>query len=655
MKKKLFLILCLSLSSIIDFAQGLQVNKKWGKPTQQELTMTEYATDPDADAVILYNKVETYYTICSNGFLVTNQVRCRIKVLKPDGKEWGNVSIGYWDHETNHEIREKVVGLKGISYNMENGTVVKAKLESSMIHEERLDKEQKQIKFSMPKVQVGTVMEYEYRIESEIFYDLRDWYAQSSIPVLYTEYSLSVPEWFKFSIEESGVNRLDKEQGGGSINLGNEIIPTNDCTFIGQNLPALKDDDFVWHAKDFGSKITHELRGIYVPGQVLKNYTANWEDIDKTLSDDTDFGGRLKKSSPLKEEIAASDIPSIADKKARALAVFQLLQKKVRWNGEYAFEAKSASKLLKEGTGTNADINFLYINMLRDAGVEAMPVLLRKRSRGRLPLTHASIKYLSTFVVGIQDTDSTLCYIDASVEAPSLNILPPELLVERARVYSPKGQGFWVDLQKVANGKEKKVIQGKLDSQGLLTGLCNNVYKDEEAAWVSKKWREAKDSLSMISSMKERDGIDITKYQRKSIADKTFTVRETIGFTKQFDTAGDQIYLNPLVLIPMKENPFKSEKRDLPVEFPYCQQETLNVMIELPAGYQVEDIPSPIALEFDGMTARVIYRQQNNQLAVQYRMEVSKLFYYQNQYADLRSFFDKIVESCNQILTVKKL
>ena len=52
MKKKLFLILCLSLSSIIDFAQGLQVNKKWGKPTQQELTMTEYATDPDADAVI---------------------------------------------------------------------------------------------------------------------------------------------------------------------------------------------------------------------------------------------------------------------------------------------------------------------------------------------------------------------------------------------------------------------------------------------------------------------------------------------------------------------------------------------------------------------------------------------------------------------------
>ena len=169
MKKKLFLILCLSLSSIIDFAQGLQVNKKWGKPTQQELTMTEYAADPDADAVILYNKVETYYTIRSNGFLVTNQVRCRIKVLKPDGKEWGNVSIGYWDHETNHEIREKVVGLKGTSYNMENGTVVKAKLESSMIHEERLDKEQKQIKFSMPKVQVGTVMEYEYWIESEIF------------------------------------------------------------------------------------------------------------------------------------------------------------------------------------------------------------------------------------------------------------------------------------------------------------------------------------------------------------------------------------------------------------------------------------------------------------------------------------------------------
>ncbi len=655
MKKSLFLILCLSLSCVIGAAQELQPNKKWGKPTQEELTMTQYAADPDAEAVILYNKVETYYTIRTNGFLITNEVKCRIKVLKPDGKDWGDVSIGYRDHETNHDIKEKVVGLKGTSYNMENGSLVKAKLESSMIHEERLDKEDKQIKFSMPKVQVGTVMEYEYRIESEIFYDLRDWYAQTGIPVLYTEYSLSVPEWFRFSIEESGVNHLDKEQSSSSINLGSDIIPTKEYTFVGQNLPALKDDDFVWHARDFGNKVTHELRGIYVPGQVHKNYTTNWEDIDKILADDNEFGGRLKKSSPLKEEIAASDIPSIADKKARALAVFQLLKKKVRWNGNYAFEAKSASKLLKEGTGTNADINFLYINMLRDAGIEAVPVVLRKRSNGRLPLTHASIKYLSTFVVGIQDTDSTLCYIDASVEAPSMNILPPVLLAERARVFSPKGQGAWVNLQMTTNGKAKRVIQGKLDSQGKLTGLCNNVYSDEEAARVCKKWREATDSLSVISRMKERDGIDITKYQRKSLANKALTVRESVGFTKQFDTAGDQIYLNPLVLIPMKENPFKSEKRDLPVEFPYCQQETLNVMIELPAGYQVEDMPSPIALEFDGMAAHVICKKNDNQLTVQYRIEIAKPFYDQSQYAELRSFFDKLVESCNQMLTVKKI
>ena len=84
MKKALFFILCLSLSSIISVAQELQPNKKWGKPTQEEMTMTQYAADPDAEAVILYNKVETYYTIRTNGFLITNQVKCRIKVLKPD-------------------------------------------------------------------------------------------------------------------------------------------------------------------------------------------------------------------------------------------------------------------------------------------------------------------------------------------------------------------------------------------------------------------------------------------------------------------------------------------------------------------------------------------------------------------------------------------
>ena len=59
--------------------------------------------------------------------------------------------------------------------------------------------------------------------------------------------------------------------------------------------------------------------------------------------------------------MTAAGIPQIADKQKRFDATWKLLRQHVRWNGDYAFWAKSGSKVLKEGTGTNADMNFLLI------------------------------------------------------------------------------------------------------------------------------------------------------------------------------------------------------------------------------------------------------------------------------------------------------
>ena len=50
----------------------------------------------------------------------------------------------------------------------------------------------------------------------------------------------------------------------------------------------------------------HWLAGIYIPGAVHKNYSTTWTDIDNQLMGDEEFGGRLKKSSPLKAEIVAA-------------------------------------------------------------------------------------------------------------------------------------------------------------------------------------------------------------------------------------------------------------------------------------------------------------------------------------------------------------
>lgn len=649
--KPLFLLL--SFWALNAVAQTLEPNLKWGKPTDYEMTMTEYADDRDADAVELCRVVSVCYQWINNDFRVNNYVKCRLKVLKPDGKRVGDQTISIRVNDPNHRV-ESVRGLKATTYNMENGKVVKTKMENSMIHEELYDKNTKLVKFSVPQVRVGSVIEYEYRLDSDFFYDLRDWYAQKGIPVFFTKYELAVPEWFSFSLDQTGMSRLEHEKKSSSMTIGDVHLSVDEDIFTGRNLPALKDDDFVWCAEDYGSKITHELKGIYVPGAVYKNYTSTWEDIDNMLLGDEEFGGRIKKSSPLKDDILSAGIPAISNPQERAAACWQLLRKKVRWNGDYAFWAKSGSKVLKEGTGTNADINFLYINMLHDAGLEAYPVALRLRSKGRLPLSHASLKYLTTFVVGIQIDDTTVAYMDASAEDGYLNVLPSRLLTQMARTIRKGRQGEWVNLLSTAQSTVTIAVQGTLNEEGLITGSRLTKCVGESAANLRKKWRTAKDSIDVIHSMQESDAMEVTQYQLEGRYDFSPTVFETVNFTKTCTTAGDLIYLNPLVFLPQQKNPFTADTRNLPVEFPYSQRETLNVMLKLPEGWQVEEAPKPVILKFDGITARIIVQQNGDMLQTQYRLDISRTFFSQEQYQELKNFLDKLVESNKQIITLKK-
>ena len=59
------LMLCLAA---VAWAQTIEPNLKWGKPTDTELNMTTYAPDPEAEAVVLCSQTELRYELSSNSF-----------------------------------------------------------------------------------------------------------------------------------------------------------------------------------------------------------------------------------------------------------------------------------------------------------------------------------------------------------------------------------------------------------------------------------------------------------------------------------------------------------------------------------------------------------------------------------------------------------
>ena len=50
-------------------ASAADVNMKFGKPTQEEMQMTTYDADPQADAVVLCRLTDVEYTVQTSSFL----------------------------------------------------------------------------------------------------------------------------------------------------------------------------------------------------------------------------------------------------------------------------------------------------------------------------------------------------------------------------------------------------------------------------------------------------------------------------------------------------------------------------------------------------------------------------------------------------------
>ena len=65
-----------------------------------------------------------------------------------------------------------------------------------------------EVKFEMPDVKVGSVVEVSYTISSEFVTWFREWYFQHTIPTLLSEYHTRIPEYFKFHIFQKGYEHL---------------------------------------------------------------------------------------------------------------------------------------------------------------------------------------------------------------------------------------------------------------------------------------------------------------------------------------------------------------------------------------------------------------------------------------------------------------
>ena len=200
MKIYKLILLCaglfLAAGSLLAFPYDDKNKIRFGKVDKAELEMTSYEVDTGAAAVILadigsssieWNQVKGF-------FEMVFERHCRIKIMKNTGYDYANIEIPVYNSTS---TKQYVSNLKAFTYNLDNGKIAKEKLSKKSTFEEKYSENWNLFKFTFPNVKEGSVIEFSFRITSD-WYTIRTWEFQKDIPVMWSEYTVKIPEYFNY-------------------------------------------------------------------------------------------------------------------------------------------------------------------------------------------------------------------------------------------------------------------------------------------------------------------------------------------------------------------------------------------------------------------------------------------------------------------------
>lgn len=647
--KKLTLALALLITLVPCFsltAHGQDI--RFGKVSEDEVAMTSYEKDPQAEALYIYDKRELSYLA---SFMYEYTVYYRIKVFSKNALDLANVQIPYYSAKSD----ETVTGLAANTYNMVDGKMVKTPMPKQNIFKEKVSENFTIIKFSLPEVREGSVIEYKYTLRTSSLSGISDFNIQRHNPVLHSIIDVRLPEFIGFAIHTKGAFPLSikQESDNTTFPLGPINYNVKRVSCHNDDVPSLRNEPMVWCLDDFLAGFDIEVTSIVIPeAGIYENFAGNWESINETLRK-SDLGSAQRARNPFGDEVKAIRSKDTTET-AKMREVLKLVNSRIKFNDKLGLMPSMPGAVVRKGVGDMADINNILSLALRDCGFKTDLILLSTRSEGRLPL-FPTMQKISTFIVRAFDSQGNAYYMDASDKDSDLNVLSPELLVDKARVYEAEGSGSWVNLSAPVRNTDQMIIYATLEEDGRVSGNINRILTNQKAYELAMRHEDAKSDEEFAEELAGEMEVSLDSSSFSGIG--TARAVETFRFRKTPDSAGEFIYINPTLCPFLSENPFSDQVRKLPVEFGSVENTSVRFVLVIPEGYTVDEIPQ--ACSYSGcegdVTFSFIHQRIGNNLSVRLALSINRVIFTVDEYSDLNQLFGKIAELCNARIVLKKV
>ncbi len=665
MFRKLYLIPFLFAAKTV-FSQA-NPSEKFGVLLENQQTQTIFPIDSSAEAIVLYEKYKVEFIYDSDrqkGFYTRNYMHIRKKILKKSAFDLAVVTIPYYSGQSGNA--ETIDNIKGVTLNFGE----KTDLDKKSIFDEKIEGNYRQRKLTFPNVKEGSIIEYEYFIDTPMTVSEkpRTWAFQGANPTLWSEIELTIPYYFYFKILHTGYLPLDiNEQEKTTLNSGYSP-PTstsgliNNQTegvryrFVVKNAPAFKNEPFITTTSDYISKVGFELAQVALPGEYTKNYSIDWSDIDKTLLESDNWGRKMKKNNYLSD--LTKELNANPDPKDRLQKAYDYMVKNFKWNEETGlWILTDLKKVFENKTGSASELNGLMIALLRELKIEANPVITSTRRNGRVVFTFPQIDNFNyTLLQAIVDKDTLL--IDVTDPYIKLGSLPQRCINEAGRLIKANNKGELIYINPKEKYAEFETYNIHFDKEftkisGNYSGSSNG-YAGHDLRAELKSSGEDIFKKGIIASYKEMQ-ISNLKFEDAENLENAFTAK--FDYTKDSDAGGsDRIYLEPILFGKVEKNPFNKPTRNFPVNFGHATNQIIMANVEIPEGYEVEELPKNIGVTLpdNGGKFTYIISKADKLVTVQSRLILNKWIYSAEEYQYLSELYSRVVQKHAEQIILKK-
>lgn len=571
---------------------------------------------------------------------------------------------------------EKLQSLDITDYYLENGAISEKKYDTK----EQIRNINQQLGNSIGRsitYSQDCIVDMSYTIQSYYIANLRSWNFQTTVPCLYSEYSVSIPDIIGYATLRLGTipletikadNRMQSfatrkfagpagyETGGVSHDaLYNVNVLMHDRKWILRNAPAIVIDFNRATLQSQVNSVEFQWNEIRNNNQAPQSVMDDWKSVRERLLAQEYFGLSYLNENNWLEDTVAHLTKGLVGAEEKARFCYRWVRDNFKCTDQseiYLTNGLSLKNIFQNKKGSVSDINLLLIAILRKAGIQANPVLLSWRTSGAIYFDYPMMHKFNYLIVEANLMDKRVL-LDAAEPLLGFGLLHPEcyngpawvIEQEQVRKLNLSADNYLEEQQTIANLK--------VNDQGL-TGSISKTYgipgsfkirqkiKESGEASIGRYLQAALGKQTIISELM----IDSNLLKEEPIA---------INYEIQVKAKGDSLVFEPvfsdehLIII----NPDRTD----PVEMPYTRNLVYVMNLEIEKGYQVVKLPKSVKYQMNGQEAVFEFQcvQSGQTIQLRSKIQIKKANFSEEAIEALRDYIQFVKQKIYEPMVIKRI